>query len=367
MVDASLMFEAGQVAARRGWSQPVLLEVGQVGDLDPVGPPVVLVGRAGAVDIAVGRLISAVAGAGRPIVLVTDAPVAGEVAAWLPTELVHIAGVTIEPEPEASPIEEGLAGLSSDQIHALCAAADPAVRQGLARRPDTPREVLGTLATDPDAGVQSEVAGNPNTPVGVLRNLAGDPGEFVRSNVGGNSTTPVEVLRALATDPDEFVRCGVAGNPNTPVEVLAALATDPDLLVRFDMACNPMAPGWVLGTLATDATLSDEIGLCDVGSHPNMPVEGLRALATDPDERVRCRVAGNPNTPVEVLLSMASTRIHDVIGSSGRRCGGRDARRRLVVCDRGNNGAVNGHPAIRDRRCPFSAESHVMRMSGEKQ
>jgi hypothetical protein len=51
--------------------------------------------------------------------------------------------------------------------------------------------------------------------------------------------TPVEVLEELAVDKDWHVRCGVAENPNTPIKTLELLATDESHYVRYWVAQNP--------------------------------------------------------------------------------------------------------------------------------
>ena len=54
-----------------------------------------------------------------------------------------------------------------------------------------------------------------------------------------NPNTPQEVLASLATDEYSGVRYGVTRNPNTPQEVLASLATDEDSSVRYGVTQHP--------------------------------------------------------------------------------------------------------------------------------
>jgi glycerophosphoryl diester phosphodiesterase len=54
-----------------------------------------------------------------------------------------------------------------------------------------------------------------------------------------NPNTPVELLQTLATYKNSSFRYWVAKNPNTPVEVLKVLATDENSDVQYWVAENP--------------------------------------------------------------------------------------------------------------------------------
>ncbi len=100
--------------------------------------------------------------------------------------------------------------------------------------------------------IRRVVAGNPNTPKQVLARLASDPLPTIRRRVAENPKTPTEVLVALAGDAHAEVRLAVAENGNTPPEVLSGLAGDQDLDVRFGVAENPHMPEEILLRLSED-------------------------------------------------------------------------------------------------------------------
>ncbi|MGV9192753.1 hypothetical protein ACQ143_00195 [Microbacterium sp. MC2] len=80
------------------------------------------------------------------------------------------------------------------------------VRQAVAAHPNTPPEILRSLATRDDADMLMSIAFNPGTPIDVLFDLAG-------------RSTELALLVAL--------------NPDAPLDILEALANDSDLLVKF--------------------------------------------------------------------------------------------------------------------------------------
>lgn len=100
--------------------------------------------------------------------------------------------------------------------------------------------------------VRRVVAGNPNTPKQVLERLSSDPLSAIRQRVAENPKTPTEILLKLARDEHTDVRLAVAENGNTPPEVLAMLADDEDLDVRYGVAENPHMPEEILMRLAED-------------------------------------------------------------------------------------------------------------------
>ena len=177
------------------------------------------------------------------------------------------------------------------------------VRWGVAENPKAPADILTTLAEDEHGNTRLAVAKNPNTPVDLLTTLSNDYesplAEAVRSTVANNPTTPVDLLATLARDDNVGVRAGVAENPNTSEALLAALAEDG---FRPSIARNPSTPGTVLITLAQEI---DHNVRMDVAENPNAPVNILTALAGDDEDQVRLAVAKNPNTPVNILTTLA--------------------------------------------------------------
>ena len=102
----------------------------------------------------------------------------------------------------------------------------------VAEHPNTPVEILHSLAQDKDGVVRWKVAENPKTPVEILQSLAQDENDDVRFEVAGNSNTPVEALQSLAQDEIWFVRWVVAGNDNASVKTLQSLDRDRNEMVR---------------------------------------------------------------------------------------------------------------------------------------
>ena len=61
-----------------------------------------------------------------------------------------------------------------------------------------------------------ELARRRNTPPEILERLANDEDFYVRWHVAENHNTPPETLERLANDHFYYVRLGVTRNPNTP-------------------------------------------------------------------------------------------------------------------------------------------------------
>ena len=91
-----LAFEAGRVAAGRGWDESIVVDLSDVERLGPDGPPVVVIGAHDDLTVNRARSLAAVAGAGRQLMVVTDAPSSTEASPWLPKGLVHVIGEPIQ-------------------------------------------------------------------------------------------------------------------------------------------------------------------------------------------------------------------------------------------------------------------------------
>ena len=85
------------------------------------------------------------------------------------------------------------------------------VRRGVALNPNTPLELLGTLATDDHAAVRNGVAENQNTPLELLGTLAIDTDASIRSTALANwrdhilagHCTDIEIAEYYALQPDD--------------------------------------------------------------------------------------------------------------------------------------------------------------------
>ncbi len=111
---------------------------------------------------------------------------------------------------------------------------------------------LQEMATNKRAEVRIQAAYHHNATPGLLAFLGGERRSVqVRRVVAANPNTPPEVLRSLADDKDADVRRAVAFNSATPSDALAELvgrSIDLALLV----AMNPDAPIEILNILAAD-------------------------------------------------------------------------------------------------------------------
>ena len=91
-MDTALLFEAGRVAAARGWARPTVVDVAQVGDLEPAGEPVIALASSAEISSDDTRSVATLVGAGRQVLLVVDSDVPAECAAWLPPGVLHLVG-----------------------------------------------------------------------------------------------------------------------------------------------------------------------------------------------------------------------------------------------------------------------------------
>lgn len=266
------------------------------------------------------RALSALAGAGRRVLLITNAPPEEAVTAWIPGDSLCIAGQAINQSPEPAPrttADDGQrAALLARILSGLAGDTHRDTRRMVAANPDTPTQTLTSLAADPDRYVRWKVAGNPNTPVEVLRTL-------LRNNmsalaVAGNPNCPVELaqtlVRQVAEDSIRRIRIDedeeddeawetlrdILALPNCPVDILRSVSTDDRFVRHFgrDAWRNPNAPVDVL--LETVRRMEPEYR-DDVMNSPHAPPEVLRIIAADDQEGVRCVAAANPNTPHDVM------------------------------------------------------------------
>jgi hypothetical protein len=200
-----------------------------------------------------------------------------------------------------------------ERLAALAESGDPAVKEAVARNPNTPREALYALGSEhPKALLEnpalslwlleapdffSQMPGKVviallqtgGVPRGFLAVLAVHQDHRVRGDVAFFNATPVAVLIALSRDERAEVRREVAENRNAPVEVLEALAGDKETLVRGGVARNTSAPATALTALSRDERAEVRR---DVAQNPSTPVEALRALSVDQDREIQSKAIG---------------------------------------------------------------------------
>lgn len=82
--DPRMLFEAGRVAALRGWSSPQVVDVASVLDQGPNGAPLIILASPDALTAKSARAIAALLGAGRDAVILSSGVSVEAVTGWLP-------------------------------------------------------------------------------------------------------------------------------------------------------------------------------------------------------------------------------------------------------------------------------------------
>lgn len=250
----------------------------------------------------------------------------------------------------------------------IAQAPDPALREALARHPQTPPHVLAILMVDEHQEVRQAALEHPNSPTttreevlalqegralprktllrflqmgpwlaalvaknpsssqSLLRRLSMQEEWRVRQAVAANERLAPSLLRQMAKDPDRDVRLAAASNRSTPSEALQGLLGDPDDEVRQAVLANPTLDKQNLTELDRlqqgDATLSHE-QLSHwlrqgswlrrwVALHPALPADLQQSCAKDGDWQVRQAVAQNPNANPKLLELLAQDPDPDV-------------------------------------------------------
>jgi predicted DNA-binding WGR domain protein len=148
--------------------------------------------------------------------------------------------------------------------------------------PNTPENILETLAENQEAGMRTAVAQNPSCSESVLRKLADDPYTIchkeycgigawvirkqVQEAVATNSRTPVDLLEKFIQTQNLFLTLAVAHNPCCPAELLEAIAQEQDFLYP----CSE-------GTPTHQSLYLQDLKL-EIAHHPNTPIHVLEAL-----------------------------------------------------------------------------------------
>lgn len=134
--------------------------------------------------------------------------------------------------------------LETEIVEGYCSSEFIRIRGAAAAHDACSMKALKELAQDAQPFVRLSVSKNPNTPFELLLSLALDPVSEIRSQVnvirkvGFNSETPLPILEALAKDENHNIRGEVASNPATPVSLLYTLASDSAQFVRHKVLEN---------------------------------------------------------------------------------------------------------------------------------
>ncbi len=132
---ANLMFEAGRLAEKRGWSSAEVVEADAIASVPP-GRGEVIVVTEGAFSVQHAREVAALSASGKEVAVITSVTLADDVQAWLPEGCTHLAGeplgagwsvskglVTLTPEGEDVVWDEViLAGISTAEAAHLAEA-----------------------------------------------------------------------------------------------------------------------------------------------------------------------------------------------------------------------------------------------------
>ena len=234
---------------------------------------------------------------------------------------------------------------STEVLTQLYAHADAALNKALSQNPNTPKEILISLAAkhalelvnnpsfelffieDPAffkmlpyeaqqamidqissmpnwlieimiQGYASRLARQPSTPVWALNYLSRAKPPEIRSALASNSNLPEDLFWYLSEDPERSVRNTIARNPSIPQKLLWHLSEDPEQMVRRMIAQNPSAPEEPLWFLAEHENTEVRLVLC---GNTALPEELFWFFAKSPQAKLRSKLALNPKAPEGVL------------------------------------------------------------------
>lgn len=360
-----LLFEAGRAAVNRGWSDAEVVSDESLDTQTPAGPPLIIALSSTEVTAGTAKDLSALAGAGRRVLLVTDQPLPDAVLAWLPTDSWIVAdshALTRRNDVGEGSVDrrEDLQAVLLESL--LTGEESEGVQQYLAGDRNTPCQILARLATVDNQWAICNLAGNPSAPsvflddhldttdssvllelarnaaiplprrqelmrrlarmvvaeeseeiLGGIPDLPRDVFELVdeAGYLSGewiyNESIPANLLLKILTSgvPELYLERGFARRSFTPELAVRALASAEHDWVRKWAAMPCDAPADVLSTLAGDASQYVRMW---VAENPGSTVETLIRLLNDPDEGVRSTAAVNPTLP----LHLAQARTPDI-------------------------------------------------------
>ncbi|GAA6614854.1 hypothetical protein [Scytonema sp. NUACC26] len=180
----------------------------------------------------------------------------------------------------------------------------------VAEHPNTSKNILEKLATNPQWGIREGVAKNYNAPISVLEKLAKDTHEGVRVAVVGNSNTPQDAIATLNTDPDNGVRCAIVSRRYRDAEYCLKPPIT-NWFSKYPLVLRTKAKTMALyirvPALFTDSWMNDDKPLLPLNIHQfqKISVEQLEEDVKSQDNLVRVSVAINPNTPIHLLEQLA--------------------------------------------------------------
>ena len=211
-----------------------------------------------------------------------------------------------------------------------------AIRQTIAKHPDTPLVVLGKLAFDSELKVKKAVASRHNLPLNLVAKMATDRQIIAKKFLLRNKYLSAELLSDLARFQEPKVLQMVALHPQTPYKVLRELASieearyyvaqNPridreiiEILVKFNLpkvylalARNHQTPPDILADLALQ--LSDPDILIAIAENNNASADTKRKILEKllgcSGHSVISYVARNPYTPESILISWSASKYY---------------------------------------------------------
>lgn len=172
--------------------------------------------------------------------------------------------------------------LTAQELANLSLSPDPAVREAVARHPNTSFYILGTLAAEFPAAVLE----NPALPLLWLADPAGMrrwPDKALLA-LGHLPQLPEWLRRQLLHDPKTEMQVALAGYAQLNLSELTALAHHPAWLVRARIAGRADLPAPLLELLQTDSVYGVRLALV---SQQQLTPEVLMAFAHDPSRFVQ--------------------------------------------------------------------------------
>ncbi len=89
-------FEVGKVVGALGWDETEVIAPPELASASPSGEPLVIAATGGSLARESARIIAALHAAGRPVMVVSESALPGDVSQWLPDACVHVVGDPLE-------------------------------------------------------------------------------------------------------------------------------------------------------------------------------------------------------------------------------------------------------------------------------
>lgn len=142
--------------------------------------------------------------------------------------------------------------LTPAQLERLATDAYAYTRLRVVRHPNSPSELVLSLADDESGIVRGPALAHPDCPQALIEKAAEHPEHEGRVGAAGSSRLSREKLARLLEDPEWTVRASAGRNPQLEPDDLKRLAADENAHVRKTVALHPKVTPELLATLAED-------------------------------------------------------------------------------------------------------------------